>query len=101
MNRFESILGLTELRAALTIVIGNDIIVPTIKQRKVVLLNTRIYDYIWRYKNCDVKVDLSSIARAEILENNELDSYIEATRAYVKGELYRLMGREVEKNNAM
>lgn len=100
MNRFESALGLIELRAALTIVIGNDIIVPSIEQSEDVLIDTRIYGYIWRYKNCGVRVDLSSIARAEILEHNELDSYIEATRSYVKGELYRLMGREV-KNNAM
>lgn len=100
MNRFESTPGLIELRAALTIVIGNDIIVPSIEQREAAIINTRIYGYIWRYKNCGVKVDLSSIARAEILEHNELDSYIEATRDYVKGELYKLMGREV-KNNAM
>lgn len=98
MNRFESALGLTELRAALTIVIGNDIIVPSIVQSEAVLINTRIYGYIWRYKNCGVKVDLSSIARAEILENNELDSYIEATRSYVKGELYRLISQEVKAN---
>ena len=76
---------------------GNDIVVPSIVQCEDTLVNTRIYGYIWRYKNCSVKVDLSSIARAEILENNELDSYIEATRAYVKGELYRLIGREVKK----
>lgn len=100
MNRFESVLGLTELRAALTIVIGNDIIVPSIEQRDAVMVDTRIYGYIWRYKNCGVRVDLSSIARAEILEHNELDSYIEATRSYVKGELCKLISREV-KNNAM
>lgn len=97
MNRFESALGLTELKAALTIVIDNDIIVPSIEQREAVLVDTRIYGYIWRYKNCGVRVDLSSIASDEILEHNELYIYIEATRAYVKGELYRLMGREVKK----
>lgn len=97
MNRFESELGLTELKAALTIVIDNDIIVPSIEQSEAVLVDTRIYGYIWRYKNCGVRVDLSSIASAEILEHNELYIYIEATRAYVKGELYRLMGREAEK----
>lgn len=97
MNRFESTLGLIELRAALTIVIGNDIIVPSIEQREDVLIDTRIYGYIWRYKNCGVKVDLSSIASAEILEHNKLYIYIEATRAYVKGELCRLIGREVNK----
>lgn len=100
MNKFESALGLTELRAALTIVIGNDIIVPSIEQREAVLLSTRIYGYIWRYKNCGVKVDLSDIVRTEILESNELDKYIEDTRAYVKGELCRLIQQEV-KNNAM
>jgi hypothetical protein len=100
MNRFESRLGLTELKAALTIVIDNDIIVPSIEQSEAVLVDTRIYGYIWRYKNCGVRVDLSSIASAEILEHNKLYIYIEATRAYVKGELHRLMGGEV-KNNAM
>lgn len=97
MNRFESALGLTELRAALTIVIDNNIIVPSIMQSEAVLVNTKIYGYIWRYKNFGVRVDLSSIARVEILENNELDSYIEATRSYVKGELCRLIDREAEK----
>ena len=70
---------------------------PSIEQREAVIVNTRIYGYIWRYKNCGVRVDLSSIARAEILEHNELDSYIETIRSYVKGELRRLMGREVKK----
>lgn len=97
MNRFESIENLERLRMALTIVIDNDIIIPNVEQRESVSTIGFIYGYIWRYKNCGVKVDLSSIARAEILEHNELDSYIEATRSYVKGELCRLMGREVNK----
>ncbi|WP_331299126.1 hypothetical protein PK1910_01040 [Veillonella parvula] len=100
MNRFESIENLERLRMALTVVIGNDIIIPSVEQREAVFAYGFVYGYIWRYKNCGVKVDLSSVVRAEILEHNELDSYIEATRSYVKGELYRLMGREV-KNNAM
>ena len=97
MNRFESIENLDRLRMALTIVIDNDIIIPSVEQRESVLTIGFIYGYIWRYKNCGVKVDLSSIARAEILEHNELDSYIEATRSYVKGELCRLIDREAEK----
>ena len=100
MNKFESALGLTELRVALTIVIGNDIIVPFIDQREDIFRNTKIYGYIWRYKNCDVKVDLNDIVRTNILESNELDKYIEDTRAYVKSELLKLISREV-KNNAM
>ena len=83
MNRFESTLGLIELRAALTIVIGNDIIVPSIEQRESVSTIGVIYGYIWRYKNCGVRVDLSSIARAEILEHNELYKSVEDIRAYV------------------
>lgn len=97
MNRFESIENLERLRMALTIVIDNDIIIPNVAQREAVFVNGFMYGYIWRYKNCGVKVDLSSIASAEILEHNKLYIYIEATRAYVKGELYRLMGREVKK----
>lgn len=97
MNRFENIENLERLRMALTVVIGNDIIIPSVEQREAVFINSFIYGYIWRYKNCGVKVDLSSIARAEILEHDELDSYIEATRSYAKGELCRLMGREVNK----
>lgn len=97
MNRFESIENLERLRMALTIVIDNDIIIPNVAQREAVFVNGFMYGYIWRYKNCGVKVDLSSIASAEILEHNKLYIYIEATRAYVKGELCRLMGREVNK----
>lgn len=97
MNRFESIENLERLRMALTIVIDNDVVIPSVEQREAVFTDGFIYGYIWRYKKCGVKVDLSSIARAEILEHNELDSYIEATRSYVKGELCRLIGREVNK----
>lgn len=97
MNRFESIENLERLRMDLTIVIDNDIIIPSVEQREAVFVNGFMYGYIWRYKNYGVKVDLSSIARAEILEHNELDRYIEDIRSYVKGELCRLMGREVNK----
>lgn len=97
MNRFESALGLTELRAALTIVIGNDIIVPSIEQREAVLVNTRIYGYIWRYKNCGVRVDLSSISSAEILEHNAPCKSVEDIRAYVKQELCKMLNKEANK----
>lgn len=100
MNRFESRLDLQELRAALTIVMGNDIVIPCITQREDILVSSVMYGYIWRYKNCSVMVDYGRIASATIYQNNELDMNIETIRAYVKGELYRLMGREV-KNNAM
>lgn len=59
-----------------------------------------MYGYIWRYKNCSVMVDYGRIASATIYQNNELDMNIETIRAYVKGELYRLISKEV-KNNAM
>lgn len=85
---------------ALTIVIGNDIIIPIVEQRETVLATTMIYGLIWRYKNAGVKVDLGSLCDAEILENNKLEEYIEDTRAYVKGELHKLIDKEV-KNNAM
>lgn len=100
MNRFESRLDLQELRAALTIVMGNDIVIPCITQREDILVSSVMYGYIWRYKNCSVMVDYGRIASATIFQNNELDRHVEATRSYVKGELYRLMDREV-KNNAM
>lgn len=98
MNRFESALGLTELRAALTIVIDNDIIVPSIVQCEAALVNTRIYGYIWRYKKYCVKVDLNSIVNTEILEHGELDRSVEDIREYVKGEFYRLISQEVKAN---
>lgn len=94
MNRYEHILRLQQLQAALTIVIGNDIIIPTIEQREAVLACTRIYAYIWRYKNGGAKVDLGSICNAETLENNALEKYIEDTRAYVKSELHKMIDKE-------
>lgn len=97
MNRFESIENLERLRMALTVVIGNDIIIPSVEQRAAVFINGFIYGYIWRYKSCGVKVDLKSIMSAEILEHNALCKNVEDIRAYVKGELCRLMGREVNK----
>ena len=100
MDRYEHALKLQQLQAALTIVIGNDIIIPYIEQREAVLAATMIYGFIWRYKNSGVKVDLSSICDAEILENNKLDKIIEDTRTYVKGELHKLIDKEV-KSNAM
>lgn len=100
MNRFESRLDLQELRVALTIVMGNDIIIPCIEEREVILINGVMYGYIWRYKKYCVKVDLNSIVNNEILEHGELDRSVEDIREYVKGELYLLMDKEV-KNNAM
>ena len=100
MINYEHALKLQQLQMALTIVIGNDIIIPIVEQRETVLAATMIYGFIWRYKNAGVKVDLGSLCDAEILENNKLEEYVEDTRAYVKGELHKLIDKEV-KNNAM
>lgn len=94
MINYEHALKLQQLQAALTIVIGNDIIIPIVEQREAVLAATMIYGYIWRYKNAGVKVDLGSICNAETLENNALDKYIEDTRAYVKSELHKMIDKE-------
>lgn len=100
MDRYEQSLKLQQLQAALTVVIGKDIIIPQIEQREAVFAATVIYGFIWRYKNAGAKVDLGSICNAEILENNRLDKIIEDTRTYVKGELCKMLEKEV-KNNAM
>lgn len=100
MIEYEHALKLQQLQIALTIVIGNDIIIPIVEQRETVLAATMIYGFIWRYKNAGVKVDLGSLCDAEILKSNALEEYIEETRTYVKGELHKLIDKEV-KNNAM
>lgn len=100
MINYEHALKLQQLQIALTIVIGNDIIIPIVEQRETVLAATMIYGFIWSYKNASVKVDLGSLCDAEILENNKLEAYIEDTREYVKGELHKLIDKEV-KSNAM
>lgn len=100
MINYEHTLKLQQLQMALTIVIGNDIIIPIVEQRETVLAAAMIYGFIWRYKNAGVKVDLGSICDAEILKSNALEAYIEDTRTYVKGELHKLIDKEV-KSNAM
>lgn len=94
MINYEHTLKLQQLQMALTIVIGNDIIIPIIEQREAVLANTMIYGFIWRYKNAGAKVDLGSICDAEILKSNALEAYIEDTRAYVKSELHKMIDKE-------
>lgn len=93
MINYEHTLKLQQLQMALTIVIGNDIIIPIVEQREAVLAATMIYGFIWRYKNTGIKVDLGSIYNAEILENNALDKYIEDTRTYVKNELHKTIDK--------
>lgn len=100
MINYEHTLKLQQLQMALTIVIGNDIIIPIVEQRETVLAATMIYGFIWRYKNAGVKVDLGSLCDAEILKSNALEAYIEETRTYAKGELHKLIDKEV-KSNAM
>lgn len=97
MIRYEHALKLQQLQMALTIVIGNDIIIPIIEQREAVFAATMIYGFIWRYKNAGAKVDLGSICNAEILESNALEKYIEDTRTYVKGELCKMLKKEDNK----
>lgn len=94
MINYEHTLKLQQLQMALTVVIGNDIIIPIIEQREAVLANTMIYGFIWRYKNTGAKVDLGSICDAEILKSNALEAYIEDTRAYVKSELHKMIDKE-------
>mgnify|MGYP000964447846 CR=1 FL=1 len=98
MINYEHALNLQQLQMALTVVIGNDIIIPIIEQRESVLAATMIYGFIWRYKNGGAKVDLGSICDAEILKSNALEAYIEDTRTYVKGELHKLIDKEVSAN---
>lgn len=100
MIRYEHALKLQQLQIALTIVIGNDIIIPIVEQRETVLAATMIYGLIWRYKNAGVKVDLGILCDAEILKSNALEKYIEEIRTYVKNELHKLTDKEV-KSNAM
>lgn len=97
MISYEHTLKLQQLQTALTIVIGNDIIIPIVEQRETVLAATMIYWFIWRYKNAGVKVDLGNLCDAEILKSNALEKYIEETRAYVKGELCKMLEKEANK----
>lgn len=97
MIKYEHALKLQQLQAALTIVIGNDIIIPIVEERESVLAATMIYGFIWRYKNAGAKVDLGSICDAEILKSNALEKYIEDTRAYAKRELCKMLEKEANK----
>ena len=97
MINYEHALKLQQLQAALTIVIGNDIIVPIVEQRKTVLAATMIYGFIWHYKNAGVKVDLGSLCDAEILKSNALEKYIEDTRTYAKSEICKMLEKEANK----
>ena len=97
MIEYEHTLKLQQLQMALTIVIGNDIIIPIVEQRETVLAATMIYGFIWRYKNAGVKVDLGSLCDAEILKSNALEEYIEDTRTCVKGELCKMLSKEDNK----
>lgn len=97
MNRFENRIELEKLQAALTIVIDNDIIIPYIEQKEAFLSKTKLYWYIWRYKNCYVNFNLNTIVDAEILKQNTLHVYIEDIRAYVKDEFCKMLNKEDNK----
>lgn len=97
MNKIESRAFLEELQIALTIVIGNDVIIPSVEQREAIFENSFVYAYIWRYKKCGIKVDLRTIVNADILKNNVLCDCVENTRDYVKQELCKMLDKEANK----
>lgn len=90
----ENTLDLQSLRFALTIVMGNDIVVPecdfTINPLD---RYPRVDGYIWSYKGHHVRVDLSFVATATKMIMQQLDESVEHTRLYVKHELYRLISK--------
>ena len=88
----ENTLDLEKLRFALTIVIGNDIIIPECDYTLNPLDRyARVDGYIWGYKGHYVKVSLPLIASATKIFMNQLDESVEHTRLFVKHELYRLI----------
>lgn len=97
MNKIESRAFLENLQIALTIVIGNDVIIPSIEQSEAIFGSGYIYGYIWRYKNCGVKVDLRTIVSAEILQHNALCDCVENTRAHARRELWKMLSKEANK----
>lgn len=88
----EKTLDLQSLRFALTIVMGNDIVVPecdfTINQLD---KYPRVDGYTWGYKGHYVRVSLHLIASATKIFMEQLDDSVEYTRLFVKHELYRLI----------
>lgn len=87
----EKTLDLQALRFALTIVIGNDIIVPEFD----LTINPldrypRVNGYVWSYKGHHVNVGLSSVVSASKLFMGQLDISVEHTRLHVITELCRL-----------
>lgn len=88
----EKTLDLQSLRFALTIVMGNDIVVPecdfTINPLD---RYARVDGYIWGYKGHYVRVSLPLIASATKIFMEQLDASVEHTRLFVKHELYRLI----------
>ena len=88
----ENTLDLQSLRFALTIVMGNDIVVPecdfTINPLD---RYPRVDGYTWGYKGHYVTVSLPLIASATKIFMEQLDASVEHTRLFVKHELYRLI----------
>ena len=58
MIRYEHALKLQQLQMALTIVIGNDIIIPIVEQRETVLAATMIYGFILKCRDYMTNSDL-------------------------------------------
>lgn len=94
----EKTLDLQSLRFALTIVMGNDIVVPecdfTINHLD---RYPRVDGYTWGYKGHYVRVSLPLIASATKIFMEQLDVSVEHTRLFVKHELYRLISESEKK----
>lgn len=77
-------LDLENLKAALTVVVGNDIIIPELNTTLTMLNNApKINGYKWRYKGSVVFVDLSMIVDSETLINRRLGNNVNAIKGYV------------------
>lgn len=96
----EKTLDLQSLRFALTIVMGNDIVVPECDFAINPLDRyARVDGYTWGYKGHYVRVNLPLIASATKIFMNQLDESVEHTRLFVKHELYRLISEGKKKGD--
>lgn len=83
-----------ELAAALTIVMGNDIVIPEVDVGFTMLATEpKVTGFEWQYKGVGAWVSISQIVDAETLFNERLDYKVEAMRQYVKQELYRMLNK--------
>lgn len=87
-----------ELVAALTIVVGNDIVIPEVDIAFTMLDTTpKVTGYKWQYKGVGVWVSISQIVDAETIFNAHLDYRVEAMREYVKQRFQEMLNKEAVK----